>query len=77
MDIPALSDFLAEVLEKDAQWITDQAGDLKKRYKQVGSNIPEEKAGQIRAYIVEHQISGVHLEPSSVRVYPGEPRQPR
>ncbi len=71
VDIPALSDFLAEVLEKDAQWITDQAGDLKKRYKQVGSNIPEEKAGQIRAYIVEHQISGVHLEPSSVRVYPG------
>ena len=69
-DIPAMADFLAQVLEKDSQWIQAQAADLKKRYKQVGSCIAEEKAALIRSYIQSHEISGIHLEPTSVRVYP-------
>ena len=69
-DIPAMADFLAQVLEKDSQWIQTQAADLKKRYKQVGSCIAEEKAALIRSYIQSHEISGIHLEPTSVRVYP-------
>ena len=70
-NIPSLSVYLGGVLQKDAAWIEAQAGDLKKRYKQVGTNISEEEAAQIRAYLAEHGISGVHLEPTSVRVYPG------
>ena len=70
-DIPSLSAYLGEILQKDAAWIEVQAGDLKKRYKQVGANISEEEAAQIRGYLGEHGISGVHLEPTSVRVYPG------
>lgn len=70
-DIPSLSACLGEILQKDAAWIEAQAGDLKKRYKQVGTNISEEEAAQIRAYLAAHSISGVHLEPTSVRVYPG------
>ena len=69
-DIPAMADFLAQVLEKDSQWIQTQAADLKKRYKQVGSCIAEEKVALIRSYIQSHEISGIHLEPTSVRVYP-------
>ena len=69
-EIPAVAEFLAQVLDKDARWIASQAQDLKKRYKQVGSNISEEKAAQIRTYIREHRLSGIHLEPTSVRVYP-------
>ena len=69
-DIPAIADFLAEVLDKDAPWIQTQAADLKRRYKQVGSCISEEKAQLIRAYIQAHDVSGIHLEPTSVRVYP-------
>ena len=62
--------FLGSVLEKDPGWITEQAKDLRRRYKQVGSRIPEQTASQIRGYIQEHGISGIHLEPTSVRVYP-------
>ena len=69
-NIPAISEFLGRVLEKDADWIEAQAADLRRRYKQVGSQIPEQTASQIREYIRKHQISGIHLEPTSVRVYP-------
>ena len=69
-DIRSVADFLSGVLDKDADWIAEQAGDLRRRYKQVGSCIPEETASQIRAYIQEQGISGIHIEPTSVRAYP-------
>lgn len=69
-DIPAISRFLGELLGRDPDWISEQAGDIKKRYKQVGTRIDEETAGKIRAYINENDISGIHLEPSSQRTYP-------
>lgn len=69
-DISAISQFLGELLERDPDWISEQAGDIKKRYKQVGTRIDEETAGKIRAYINENGISGIHLEPSSQRTYP-------
>ncbi len=69
-DIPAIARFLGDVLGKEPAWIEEQAGDIKKRYKQVGSCVPEETASQIRGYIQEHQVSGIHIEPTSVRYYP-------
>ena len=69
-DIPAISKFLGELLDRDPAWIEEQAGDIKRRYKQVGTRIDEETAGKIRTYINENEISGIHLEPSSQRVYP-------
>lgn len=71
-DIPAIASFLGELLDREPEWIEKQAGDLKRRYKQVGTRIDEETAGKIRAYINENEISGIHLEPSSQRVYPFE-----
>ena len=69
-DIRSVAEFLSGVLDKDAEWIAEQAGDLRRRYKQVGGCIPEETASQIRAYIQEQGISGIHIEPTSVRAYP-------
>ena len=69
-DIPALSRVLGEILEKDPAWIEQQAADIKKRYKQIGSLIPEETAARIRSYINDNDISGIHLEPASRRTYP-------
>ena len=65
-----ISAFLGEILEKDPDWITAQASDYNKRYKQVGARIDEETAAQIRSYINENDISGIHLEPDSKRTYP-------
>ena len=69
-DIPAIAQKLSQILLKDASWIQEQAGDLKKRYKQIAANISQETGDLIRSYINENGISGIHLEPSSQRVYP-------
>jgi len=69
-DIPALSQTLGEILGKEPEWIAQQAKDLKRRYKQVGSRIEEETAQKIREYINSCGISGIHLEPTNLRSYP-------
>jgi len=40
------------------------------RYKQIAARVDEETATQIRSYINEAGISGIHLEPNSQRYYP-------
>ena len=69
-DIPALSQALGAILEKDPAWIEAQAADRKLRYKQIGTRIDEETAAQIRQYINENSVSGIHLEPTTQRIYP-------
>ena len=69
-DIPSIASELGAILGKDPQWILEQSGDLKQRYKQIGTRIDEETAARIRAYINENNISGIHLEPSAKRMYP-------
>ena len=70
VDLEKLSLFLGERLGKEAQWILEQAKDTRRRYKQVASGISTETADEIRGYILEKNISGVHLEPSVRRSYP-------
>ena len=70
VDLEKLSRFLGELLEKEPQWILEQAKDTRRRYKQVASGISTETADEIRGYILEKNISGVHLEPSVRRSYP-------
>ena len=69
-DIDEISRTLGNILEKDPAWIAQQAADTRKRYKQVGSSVDEETAANIRDYINEKNISGIHLEPTTKRVYP-------
>ena len=69
-DIPALAQALGEILDKDPAWIEEQAGDIKQRYKQIGTRVDEETASKIRDYIQQQDISGIHLEPTSQRAYP-------
>lgn len=69
-DIPEIAAFLGELLDKDPAWIAQQAADTTMRYKQVGARIDEETAAALRSYINEKDISGIHLEPTSQRVYP-------
>ena len=71
-DIWKISHVLGEILGKDPTWIAEQAADTKKRYKQIGSRIEEETADEIRNFINAEDISGIHLEPTSRRVYPFE-----
>ena len=69
-DVAAMAEALGQILEKEPQWIAQQAVDYKQRYKQIAARIDEETAGKIRSYINENGISGIHLEPNSKRYYP-------
>ncbi len=69
-DLEDISRTLGQLLQKDPQWILEQAKDYKQRYKQIGSRVDEKTAGLIRDYINENDISGIHLEPNFRRIYP-------
>ena len=69
-DVKDISGFLGSLLDLDPQWIEKQAQDTTKRYKQIAASVDETKAGAIRTYINENDISGIHLEPGTKRSYP-------
>ena len=69
-DLEEISQTLGQILEKDPAWILEQSKDTTKRYKQIASRVEEETAAQVRAFINENDISGIHLEPNSRREYP-------
>ena len=69
-DIPRIAEELGRMLDREPEWIAEQAADTRMRYKQVGSRIDGETAAAIRTYINDNRISGIHLEPSARRVYP-------
>ena len=69
-DIPAIANTLGQILSLEPAWIQQQATDLKMRYKQIAARISEDVAAQIRTYINENDISGIHLEPNTQRYYP-------
>lgn len=69
-DLDAISRWLAQRLELDEDWIKKQAQDTSMRYKRIADRLDEQTAMDIRAYINENKILGIHLEPSSQRTYP-------
>ena len=69
-DMHLVSTTLAQILELDPQWILEQSQDLTMRYKQIAAGVDETTAEQVRGFINEYSISGIHIEPSSKRYYP-------
>ena len=69
-DLASISTYLGQLLDLDPAWIEKQGQDYTKRYKQIAARVDEEISGQVLAYIEQNQISGIHLEPDSVRYYP-------
>lgn len=70
VDVDALSNALARILDLDASWIKKQAADVKYRYKMLKRRQTQEICDQVREYISANKIIGVHLEPDSMRYYP-------
>ena len=69
-DVPGLSRVLGELLELEPAWIEKQAADTTMRYKQIKAGLSADTAAQVRSYINENRISGIHLEPNAKRCYP-------
>ncbi|MBR2311436.1 MAG: stage V sporulation protein D [Oscillospiraceae bacterium] len=71
-DIIAIAEKLGQILTLDPNWIIEQASDMRLRYKQIAASVEESVAKQIRSYVNENDISGIHIEPTTKRVYPQE-----
>ena len=69
-DLSAIAQALAQILDMDAGLIEKKAADRSLRYQQIAANVEPEAAEQIRAYIQQQDIAGIHLEPSVKRYYP-------
>ena len=69
-DMALIGDTLGHILNLDPAWIRQQGADTTKRYKQIAASVEPEVAAQVRAFINEAQIKGIHIEPNSKRTYP-------
>ena len=69
-NIGDISRFLGGILNIDPVRIEQQASDTRLRYQKIAEQLSMELAAQIRSYIHEQDISGIHLEPGAKRLYP-------
>ena len=69
-DLEKIADYLGTLLDLDPAWILEQGRKTSMRYTQIAAALDEERASQIRQYINENGIQGIHLEPTSIRIYP-------
>lgn len=70
VDLDLVSQTLGRILDLDPAWIREQAADINMRYKMLATKQPDEVTSQIRDFIVENDIIGIHMEPDSKRTYP-------
>ena len=70
VDIDFLARNLGEILDVDPGFIKKQAEDTTMRYKMIKRKQPQEVCTKVRTFLNENKISGVHLEPDSMRYYP-------
>ncbi len=70
VSLEQMAAYLAGLVDKDPQWIIEQAGDISMRYKVIATKQDKTVTDQIRTYINDNDIIGIHMEPDSQRVYP-------
>ena len=69
-DLEFIGSHLGQILDLDPKWIVEQGKDLTMRYKRLASRVEADTAQEIRLFINENDIKGIHLEPNTKRVYP-------
>ena len=70
VDMDLVANFLGTLLNRDPDWIKEQAADITMRYKMIALKQPADVTDQIRSFIDRYDIIGIHMEPDSMRVYP-------
>lgn len=69
-NINLIANTLGGILDLEPDWIREQAADSTMRYKMLARKQPQEVTDQIRDFINENDIIGIHMEPDSKRIYP-------
>ena len=70
VDIDFLARNLSRILDVDESFVKEQAADTNMRYKMIKRRQEKDDCDQVRSFISENGIIGVHLEPDSRRYYP-------
>ena len=70
VDIDFLARNLSRILDVDESFVKEQAADTNMRYKMIKRRQEKDVCDQVRSFISENGIIGVHLEPDSRRYYP-------
>jgi len=61
---------LSAILGADRETILEKAARTHSQYEVIKQKVDSEEAALVRAFIKEHGLTGVHLEPNSKRYYP-------
>ncbi len=61
---------LSEILDVEPSFVREQASDTSKYYKVIRRKVSEELAQEVREFINEYDLTGIHLESDSQRYYP-------
>lgn len=61
---------LGAILEVDPEFVKKQASDTAYYYKVIKRKVPEDVAQQVRSFITDNDLTGIHLETDSQRYYP-------
>lgn len=72
-DLNLIADGLSEILGVDPAFVREQAADTEMLYKIIKRKIPEAQADEVRKFILDNKLGGVHLEADSQRNYPCGP----
>ena len=69
-DVEFIARKLSEILNVDADMIREKAAMLDRRYEVIARKQEPEQAEQVRSFITENKLTGIHLESDSKRYYP-------
>ena len=69
-DVDLIAEGLSDILGVDADFVREQAADTEMLYKIIKRKIPEALADEVRQFILDNHLGGVHLEADSQRSYP-------
>lgn len=69
-DLDLIASGLSRLLDLDEDYIKEEAADTRLQYKVIKRKISQDLADEVRAFLDENGIIGVHLETDSKRTYP-------
>ncbi|MCL2227848.1 MAG: penicillin-binding transpeptidase domain-containing protein [Oscillospiraceae bacterium] len=69
-DVQLIADGLSAILGVDREMIIERASRTSSQYQIIKLKANDEQARQVREFISEHRLRGVHLEPNSRRYFP-------
>ena len=71
-DVELIASGLSRILDVDRDMIIERASRTQSQYQIIKRHVSYEQAQEVRAFISEHRLRGVHLEPNSRRYFPND-----